>query len=60
MTEDYTQGEYPFDFKKVFHIFIKDSSLVRLSINDVDLGDLSNKGTERRLTFYHNRDLPQE
>ncbi len=48
-------GQNSFEFKNVFHIFITDSSCVSLSMNEVSLGDLSIKGKERRLTFFHNQ-----
>ncbi len=51
----YQPGQNNFEFKNVFHIFITDSSCVSLSMNEVSLGDLSIKGKERRLTFFHNQ-----
>ena len=53
--EVYQPGQTNFEFKNVFHIFIPDSACVNLTLNGVSLGDLTVKGKERRLTFFHNQ-----
>ena len=53
--EVYQPGQNNFEFKNVFHIFITDSSCVNLTLNGISLGDLTVKGKERRLTFFHNQ-----